>query len=326
MAAALPQFLEMERAPGHVTGALRRQARERAAAAPPAGQPGLSASDTGVRYSLFASFLTGMGALPEALARALGPSLRLRAPVESIEPGQPEPSQPATGPLTTGEARWRVRLRSGELCPADWLLLATPARVSARLLAGVAPAAATGLASIPHGSAAVVYLAYPRNRVLHPLDAAGFVVPRVEGRSILAATFCSSKFAGRAPEGMVLLRAFVGGALQAHLLDRDDDQLAALAQRELASLLGLRGSPLWSIVSRYPDAMPQYTLGHLARARAIHDAMKPFAGLLLVSHALDGVGIPDCVRAGEAAGDRVALSPHQTAPTGGDRHAYPRHR
>ena len=310
MAAALPQFLEMERAPGHVTGALRRQARQRAATAP------RSSSDTGVRYSLFATFHAGMGALPEALARALGPSLRLRAPVDSIAPAPPE----------SDAGRWRVRLRSGEACPADWLVLATPARVSAELLKGVAPAAAAGLTSIPLGSAAVVYLAYPRDRVLHPLDAAGFVVPHVEGRSILAATFCSSKYAGRAPAGKVLLRAFVGGALQGHLLERSDDELAALAQGELTPLLGLQGPPDWTFVSRYPDAMPQYTLGHLARTRSIHDAMKPLAGLLLATNALDGVGIPDCVRSGEIAGDRVALSPHQTAPTGGDRHANPRHR
>jgi protoporphyrinogen/coproporphyrinogen III oxidase len=146
-----------------------------------------------------------------------------------------------------------------------------------------------------------VTVAYPRDRVAHPLDGFGVVVPAVEGRSILAASFLSVKFPTRAPNGTALIRVFVGGATQPGLFDLDDDELKALVRGELASMLGASGEPILIGVARHDRAMPQYTLGHLDRVAAIHLRAAQHSRLLLAGNAFTGVGIPDCVRSGQAA-------------------------
>lgn len=293
--ATLPHFLDMETEHGSVIKAMRRQVNEKAKQNP----RGQRMNDTGVRYSIFVTFKQGMGELIDKLVQTIrdrqGPNgVRLSTAVESIQHA-PNDRSP-----------WRLSLRTGELLAVDRVVLATAAHPAAGLLGELAPEAATNLRAIEHGSAAVIYFAFRRDQISHPLDAAGFVVPHVEGRDILAGTFCSSKYEGRAPQGHVLLRAFVGGALNATILDHDDIALTAIAQRELGELLGIKGEPLFTHVSRYPHAMPQYTLGHLDRVRRIRDAMADLPGLALAGNAFTGVGIPDCIHAGEIAAEQVA--------------------
>jgi len=148
-----------------------------------------------------------------------------------------------------------------------------------------------------------VTVGYRRDQVAHPLDGFGAVVPAIEGRSILAVSFLSVKFPRRAPAGTALMRVFVGGATQANLFDLDDDELKALVRAELGSLLGVSGDPLLIEVARHPRAMPQYTLGHLDRVEAIRRREALHPGLVLAGNAFQGVGIPDCVRSGQAAAE-----------------------
>ena len=211
----------------------------------------------------------------------------------------------AVAPTASG---WRVDLGVGPPIHADGVVLAGPAPA----MAGVVNAADRPLAGllegIPCASSATVTLAYPRARVGHPLDGFGFVVPRVEGRAILACTFSSVKYPGRAPAGFALLRVFVGGAMQADLLARDDRALLKLAHDEVAALLGITGDPVLSRVCRHAGAMPQYEVGHLDRVAAIEARLEALPGLALAGGAYRGVGIADCVRSGEAAAERLNSS------------------
>jgi len=141
--------------------------------------------------------------------------------------------------------------------------------------------------------------------VPHPLDGFGIVVPRTEGRSMLACTFSSVKYPGRAPEGHALLRCFLGGALNERMLESDDAALAAVARAELRLALGITAEPVLTRVARWTKAMPQYHVGHGVRVEAIEQCAAALPGLHLCGGAYRGVGIADCVRSGEAAAERA---------------------
>jgi len=284
--ATLPQFPAMERDHGGlIRGGLRQGRLERIAAGP----DGLAAS--GARYGLFVTLSGGMDELPKALVAGLPRgALRLDTPVRKVV--RPE-----------GGAPWRVEPLDGPPIEANAVILTTEAPASARLIDGFDPELALHLRAIPYASSAVVQLGYRRDQVAHPLDGFGAVVPAIEGRSILAASFTSVKFPSRAPEGTVLIRVFIGGATQPELFDLDDDAMIALARRELGELIGAVGEPLVARVDRHPRAMPQYTLGHLDRVAAIRTRLARHPRLFLASNAFDGVGVPDCIRGARRAAD-----------------------
>jgi oxygen-dependent protoporphyrinogen oxidase len=188
---------------------------------------------------------------------------------------------------------------------ADALILATPAHLSARLAADFDPALAAELRGIPYASSATVTLAYRRDQIPNPLDGFGFVVPLIEARSIVACTYSSVKYPGRAPEGHVLLRAFVGGALQEALFEQTDAGMAESVRSELRDLLGIASEPLLTRIHRHPQAMPQYHVGHLDRMARIEARASGLPGLALAGNAYRGIGIPDCVHSGELAAEQV---------------------
>lgn len=194
--------------------------------------------------------------------------------------------------MAGGEAEW-----------TDAVVLATEAHQAARIVRYLDPALALLLEGIPYASSATVALAYRREAIVHPLDGFGFVVPRVEGRSIIACTFSSVKYPGRAPDGYALLRLFFGGSLDEASLERDDEALARTARDEVAAILGARAEPLFVEVSRYPRAMAQYLVGHQRRVEVIESAVARHPGLALAGGAYRGVGLADCVHSGEQASD-----------------------
>ncbi|MBA3335956.1 MAG: protoporphyrinogen oxidase [Chloroflexia bacterium] len=189
---------------------------------------------------------------------------------------------------------------------ADSAIVTTPAWEAAALLQALDPALATTLAAIPHVSTATVSLAYPQCALARPLDGYGYVVPRAEGRAVLAMTWVSTKWPGRAPEGFALLRGFIGRAGQPDPLERSDTELVDLLRAEARDVLGITAPPAARWVFRWPAGMPQYTLGHLERIAAIERAVAEHSGLAIAGAALRGVGIPDCIASGEAAAHRVA--------------------
>jgi oxygen-dependent protoporphyrinogen oxidase len=168
-----------------------------------------------------------------------------------------------------------------------------------------APDAAAELKHIPYASTATVTLAFKRGDFPRPPDSFGFVVPAVENRQVMACTFSSLKYPGRAPEGTILLRAFVGGRLQPESLEADDAVIEHRVRSELAGLLGVTAEPLLSRIWRHPDSMPQYEVGHTARITKVKAQLQAFPTLTLAGSAYSGVGISDCVRTGEEAAEKI---------------------
>jgi oxygen-dependent protoporphyrinogen oxidase len=253
----------------------------------------LERNASGARYGLFVTLAEGMETLPRALVAALPPdTVRCRTAVRRLG-------------RTESGSRWSVELLDGPPLEASAVVLATEAHASARLLDSYDPTLALHLRSIPYASSVVVNIAYRRDQVAHPLDGFGAVVPAIEGRSILAVSFLSVKFPRRAPTGTVLLRVFVGGATQPELCEYDDERIQALVRGELQELLGATSEPLLVEIDRHSRAMPQYTLGHLERVAAVRLQTARHPGLILTGNAFDGVGIPDCIRNAQAAGDQV---------------------
>jgi oxygen-dependent protoporphyrinogen oxidase len=279
LAATMPRFLETERRDRSIILGLRRALKR----APPL--PGTS----GARWSLFVTPADGMEALVRALAERLpDSSVVLRQRVAAVE---------RTGP------RWRLATAEGARFDADRVIVAGESHGAARLLRYVDPTLATLLGEIEYAGAATVSLGYRRADVPHPLDGFGFVVPRTEGKSILAGTFSSVKYPGRAPEGHVLLRCFLGGALDARVLTEDDAELRHRARMELREALGITAEPVLSRIARWPASMPQYRVGHLARVETVERRALALPGLHLAGGAYRGVGIADCVRSAEAAAE-----------------------
>ncbi|HLF27454.1 MAG TPA: protoporphyrinogen oxidase [Anaerolineae bacterium] len=202
--------------------------------------------------------------------------------------------------------RFRVLLEPGDSIVADAVILATPAFVAADLISNLDSQLADTLRSIPYVSTATVSVAYPLAHIPRPLDGYGYLVPRAEGRAILACTWTSTKFPHRAPKGYGLIRAFVGRAGQEEALDGSDDDLLNLVREELRTVLGITAPPMLQRVFRWPKAMPQYTLGHLDRLTVIDRRLAAHPGLVLAGNAYRGVGIPDCIASGEAAAEQVS--------------------
>jgi oxygen-dependent protoporphyrinogen oxidase len=196
----------------------------------------------------------------------------------------------------------------------DAVVVAAPAFRAAALLAAVDQPLAEDLQRIHYNSCATVSLGYRREQIGHPLDGFGFVVPIIERRRILSASFCSVKYPGRAPSGLAQLRVFLGGGLQGELVDLPDQQLQAIAEEELADLLEIRGRPICSRVNRNLRSMPQFELGHGELVKRIEAKSERWPGLALAGNAYQGVGIPHCIHSGEQAAEKLlTLKPKELA-------------
>jgi protoporphyrinogen/coproporphyrinogen III oxidase len=235
-----------------------------------------------------------MGTLVDALAAAIratpGAEIRLGAPVTALE---------RSGSRTT------VSLADGSRLTPDAVILAGPADSSAKLLASEVPAAASAIRTIPHGSTGVVTLGYREDALAEPIVGHGFLVAGDERLSFGACTFTSAKWAGRAPDGTILLRAFLPER-SAAILARGDADIVATVHADLARTLGLRELPVMRHVARWQEAMPRYTVGHLDRVATVEAAMDARPEIILTGAAFHGVGVPECVARGRAAGRRAA--------------------
>lgn len=295
--ATMPRFLEMERRDRSLILSMWKSAR----ASRDAARHGRGAS--GARYSLFLSFDEGAQVLTDALAARLPEgTLRLNTRVESLTPRDDAHES------ALASRRWLLRTSEGETIEADAVCLALPAYASARLLRGVDEEFAAELEAIPYASTATVNLAYERESIPHPLDGFGFVVPFIERRATLACTFSSVKFAGRAPQGRALLRAFVGGALQPDMFELDEARMLEAVRRDLRDLLGVSAPPLLAHVEKWPRSMAQYHLGHTLRLARIRALLQNHNTLALCGNAYEGAGLPDCVRSGESAAETLYAS------------------
>jgi len=263
------------------------------------------------------SLLRGLLAQPPQKGNRLPPFVTLRPGMETLIRsliGGLERTRLVTGSAAIGLRRrasgYEVELNAGETLEADGVVIAVPAFAAAELLAKIDDDLAAAHAEIPYASSAVVTLAFRREDVEHPLDGYGYVVPRAEGSDVLACTWTSSKWEGRAPAGRVLLRVYAGRFGGRDVTAESDGDLVALAREEVR-LLGIEANPVLARIHRWPLGMPQYVLGHPERVERIETALTGHPGLALAGAAYDGVGIPDCIRSGEEAAQSIsrALAP-----------------
>ena len=290
LAATYPQLLDLEREHGSLLRGLLLLRRDRKRARRTRGTAGAGLTP-------FITLRTGLARLVEALTEALaGITFHLGEDVEALV------HHPERRPL------WEVRLRHGERLPADDVVLALPAHAAARLLTAVDRELADVLRQFPYASTATVSLAFRREDVRHPLKGYGFVVPRVEGRPLLACTWTSSKFPHRAPRGYVLFRTFFGRAGADEVVALSEEELIALALSELRDIMGIDAVPTHAWAFRWQRGLPQYTVGHLERLARIEKRLKRWPGLYLTGNAYRGVGIPDCIGQGERVAGEVLAS------------------
>ena len=205
--------------------------------------------------------------------------------------------------------RLAVAIGDGAPLEADAVVLAVPASSAATLVRGASVQAADALDRVRYASVAVTTLAYRPTDIARPLDGSGFLVPRVDGRLLTACTWFSSKWPDVRPGGLVLLRCSAGRDGDERIGELDDAELVARMHGEAADALGLRAGPVESAVTRWPDAFPQYDVGHLGRIDAAERALaRQLPGVRLVGASYRGVGIASCVRQAEAAAERIAAT------------------
>ena len=265
-----------------------------AAGSPAAGSPAAAGSPV-PRRAVFGTVAGGLGVLPDLLAKLSGATVRTGAIVRAL-------SRTTDGwLLTVGSAA------APEQVLADAVIVAVPARPASRLLT-CAPAAAAALAEIEYASMAIVTLGYPEPAFPQVPRGSGYLVPAVDGNAVKAVTFATVKWPHLLDpaEPVHVVRCSIGRIGEEALLQRSDDELAAIAAADLAEATGVTGRPADFRVTRWGGALPQYTVGHLDRIRRVREAVADQPGLAVCGAAYDGVGIPACIATAHAAADRVA--------------------
>jgi protoporphyrinogen/coproporphyrinogen III oxidase len=285
--ATFPQFIQSERTHGSLVKAMRAAKRPTVAGEKPKGA--------------FTSLRGGMVVLVEALATELEPIAKLRLGKRVDAVGR-----------SGDDGAWTVTLEGGERVLADDVVFAGPATALGHAARDLDPGLVVALDGIRYTTTATVFFALRKDDVAHPLDGVGYIVPRSERRSTMAATWVSSKWAHRAPEGHALIRSFFGGAGREHVVDLDDKELVALATRELEEMMRIRVRPVFTHVFRFRRASPQPTLGHLGRVRQVRDALTRWPGLHVTGSGF-AIGIPDCIKLAQETARTVLARPLASA-------------
>jgi len=211
-------------------------------------------------------------------------------------------------------SRYRVDLAAGPAVVADAVVLATPAFVTAGLLADLAPDAATVLAQIPYVDVATIWLAYPRSAMGRPLDGTGFLVPPEEGKFLVGCTWSSAKWPHLADDTHVVIRCMVGRRGDSRWLDMDDETIVRRVHGELVEAMGLTAGPVQERVQRWPQAMPQYLVGHQDRLDALDAALRELPGLYLTGAAYRGIGLASCVANAQRTAKKITEALSETWP------------
>lgn len=291
--AAFPILYEAEKSSGSVIrGAIKiMKARKAAAGNAPREKPTLQ------------TFQSGNESLIQALTERLDNSLYCNVEVASIQSLDPVPEPAAP--------RFRATMRTPkgeETVEAERLVLAVPTNVAGKLLAPLHADFASLLCGVEYAGVAVVSLGYRKEDVAHALDGFGFLVPRSTGLSVLGTVWNSSLFPGRAPNGQALLTSFVGGATNPGVLQQSAEELASLVHREIKPLLGVRKEPVFTNVTIWPRALPQYNLGHNARLAAINKLCANFPGLYFAGNYLNGPAIGTCIEQSLKVANEIRVS------------------
>lgn len=284
MQATMPQFVEMERLHG---GLIRGHLRSRKSKAKQ-----IAARASGARYDQFLAPAAGMSHWVQHIVQSLPKGcVQLGYGVRGVQQVSQDPSAP----------KWRLDTVRGPM-EFDGLVISLPAGRTAELLQASFPALSSMVGSIQYASSAVAVLIVDKADLKRRIDGFGLIVPRKEGRRVLAISYSSNKYAGRTPDNQILLRLFLGGAMAPDLVDESDVRLKEIADEELRAILGWTGrKPHWQSIVRWKNAMPQYFVGHVQRVAEMDHMLEKIRGLQLCGAAYRGVGIPQCIRDGRRA-------------------------
>jgi oxygen-dependent protoporphyrinogen oxidase len=289
--ATFPRFVQMEQKSGSlILGMLAAmKKRPHATLSGPPPKPGAA------KMTYFMSFKNGMQTLSQACAGYIGKeSIRLGAGVRAVEP--------------KGKG-YAVILASGEILDADHVMIASSAYDAAGMVRGFDETLASQMNKIEWSSSATVSVAFKKEDVKAPLRGFGFIVPRVEGRRVNAATYSSIKWSYRAPDDTIMVRVFVGGGHHEELVhDLDDSGMIRMVLEELDAIVGLKANSHFSKVYRWFKGMPKYTVGHLDRIALLDRTLSLHPGLHLIGCSYKGIGIGDCVHEAQVAAERILKS------------------
>lgn len=280
--ATLPRFRAMEREHGSLMRALR-SARVGAYAKEQA---------SGVRYSLFMTLRGGMSKLVEAITQ--------RLPEDCLKP-----CVCVKRVTKTSSQTYLVHTADGGWMEADRLCLAMPAPKSALLFRTLDAKISRSLEDIPYATVLTVNLAFRKKDVKHPLNGFGLVTTPKQGCGLIGCTFSSVKFSDRAPEGNVLIRAFLGGNEHLQVCALDEDALRRRVMQELRQALAIEAEPLFVSIHRHVQAMPQYSVGHSECLAGIEQHLNRHPGLFLTGNGYRGLGLPDCIHQAETVAERM---------------------
>lgn len=278
--AVLPRFVEMEEKYGSLSRAMLAAHKKMAATAK--SQPA---------RPLFSSLKVGMQQMVDALVARLAPdSIRLRTRIRGVYPHN---------------EGWRLATELAGDVYYDAVVLASPANVAGALLEAVDTDLANALLGVTYSSSVTVALGYYMDQLRHLPPGFGFLIPRSEGTRMLACTFVHNKFPHRAPPDKGLLRCFLGGARDEAVLSLSDDDILGQVRGELKKIVKLNANPIFARVHRWRGAMAQYESGHIARVERIEKCVADMKRLAIAGNAFHGIGVPDCVRSGQQAADKL---------------------
>ncbi len=275
VASVLPRFIELEAKYGSLTKGVLHERRKTAKQAK--GQ------------SLFRTLKGGLGQLVTAVTAATNP--------------KPEVVQGTAEALERTAPGWRVRV-NGEWLDAENVVLACQAYEAGALISGVDAELGSLLSGVAYSSSITLSLGYEKAGFSHPLNGFGFLVPKRERGRMVACTWVGTKFSHRVPDNLVVLRCFLGGEDESVLRESDETLIEAV-RGELREIMGVTETPVFSRVARWPRSMAQYTVGHGERMAAVGARSAALPGLHLVGNAYTGIGIPDCIRMGKQAAERI---------------------
>lgn len=291
--ATFPRFRELERSYGSVIKGMRAMQRK-----------SVRSSKTSEKLpSMFMSLRGGLGELIQALIMNLeSRNVHLRSGVTVREMAAP------SGPTSS----YRIVLDSGQTLSADAVVMTTPTYNASTIIRQMSPELATALDAIPYASTATISLAYKTERMQSSIHGFGFVVPRNEQRTLLAATWSSLKWPDRSRPEDTLVRAYVGGRGREAIFENDDQEIVKVVREELTDMAGIRAVPHYVEVHRWIQAMPQYVLGHPKRLLTTEQLLKRWPRVFLAGAAFRGIGIPDCIRDGMRVGQEAIQKIVQT--------------
>ncbi len=282
--ATLERFVRMEQQFGSLIKAARQKNRHRSE----------EQESSGARYGMFVTPQNGFGSL-------------IRALIDAIPNVQLQTSQPIDQVKRTRQ-NWALSF-ANKTNDYDAVILSTPAKVAARLVASEDESLAQQLSAIQYGSMIVIAVICQDHHFVGPPEGFGFVVPEIENRRIIACSFSSNKFPNRAPSGHHVIRVFIGGKAAQQLKDASDETLINIVDEELSELISFTTDEnVRYRVLRWNDRMPQYTVGHLERIDQIQQTISKLPALEIAGSSYFGVGIPACIQSGLDAASRIQNS------------------